>query len=396
MLSLTARRILIVLAGLVLAIYLTLQTTKGYYFFPALLCFAFGTFAVVRGLGVKMESLALSFLVTGYIVGNRGFAQITPIGNLPVFLGELGLFLCLIPMVIEIAVRKELRFKLDYLSTAIIVWMIFCFIRVRFDVGRYGIVALRDFATVYYALFFFIAHQIVSDKRATQFFEYCLITSLLLLLLIYPIFRNYKEFFLYRLTFDNAPLIFYKGDLAGTFLGVGFFCFYNRYLRSNSAWNFTLAWACFFSAFATTSRAVMVGIALSFGLMMFARFFKLLVNLYGLLFLLILPATIYYGHIVNDVTQTRFYAVYEHMLSITDFSGTRTYKNRESMSTGANNRFRLEWWRTVIQDTLTTSPLTGLGFGYDLSDRFVLDYYQNFGEGFRTRSPHSIFLTIFG
>ena len=140
----------------------------------------------------------------------------------------------------------------------------------------------------------------------------------------------------------------------------------------------------------------MVGIALSFGLMMFARFFKLLVNLYGLLFLLILPATIYYGHIVNDVTQTRFYAVYEHMLSITDFSGTRTYKNRESMSTGANNRFRLEWWRTVIQDTLTTSPLTGLGFGYDLSDRFVLDYYQNFGEGFRTRSPHSIFLTIFG
>ncbi len=61
-----------------------------------------------------------------------------------------------------------------------------------------------------------------------------------------------------------------------------------------------------------------------------------------------------------------------------------------------NNRFRTTWWQAVIEETLTGNPVFGLGFGYNLADEFVRRYFANRGDGFTTRSPHSIWLTIFG
>ena len=41
--------------------------------------------------GPLTETWLIGFLLFGYIVGNRGFAQITPMASLPVFFGEVGL-----------------------------------------------------------------------------------------------------------------------------------------------------------------------------------------------------------------------------------------------------------------------------------------------------------------
>jgi O-antigen ligase len=88
--------------------------------------------------------------------------------------------------------------------------------------------------------------------------------------------------------------------------------------------------------------------------------------------------------------------MYEHAISIFDPAGTGTYINGESGDPGANNRFRLVWWRDVIDETLATNPVLGLGFGSDLAARFMADYDLLLDETFAARSPHSMIVTVFG
>jgi O-antigen ligase len=58
------------------------------------------------------------------------------------------------------------------------------------------------------------------------------------------------------------------------------------------------------------------------------------------------------------------------------------------------NRWRSAWWATVWDETMQTAPVTGLGFGADLSDRFMREYY---GGGVSTvRNPHNIWFTFVG
>jgi O-antigen ligase len=53
------------------------------------------------------------------------------------------------------------------------------------------------------------------------------------------------------------------------------------------------------------------------------------------------------------------------------------------------------WWRAVLTETIDRNPYTGVGFGYDLADRFVRQYYPESGEEFSVRSPHNALVTIF-
>jgi O-antigen ligase len=68
----------------------------------------------------------------------------------------------------------------------------------------------------------------------------------------------------------------------------------------------------------------------------------------------------------------------------------------EAASSGDNNRFRLIWWKTVVQQTLEANPVLGQGFGADLSNDFVRSYYGLDYMDFNTRSPHNFLVTLFG
>ena len=110
----------------------------------------------------------------------------------------------------------------------------------------------------------------------------------------------------------------------------------------------------------------------------------------------LLIVTIYSLLQKKDFSQTKAYAIYEAVVSIADYSGTRDYQNEMSSDKGDNNRFRLVWWRNVAEETLTTSPVLGLGFGADLAHGFLLEYYPTGDTDFTARSPHNIFMTTLG
>jgi O-antigen ligase len=98
----------------------------------------------------------------------------------------------------------------------------------------------------------------------------------------------------------------------------------------------------------------------------------------------------------RDLKTSLPYSVYEHAVSIFDPTGTGTYVNGQSGDPGGNNRFRLIWWRDVVEDTLAKNPIMGLGFGSDLSTRFLADYDLLSDENFAARDPHSIIVSVIG
>jgi O-antigen ligase len=93
--------------------------------------------------------------------------------------------------------------------------------------------------------------------------------------------------------------------------------------------------------------------------------------------------------------QTPVHGVYERVVSLADPMGKRTYSDTQSFNKGDNNLFRAVWWQAVFDETVTISPWLGLGYGYDLAERFIREYYPESGEDFSTRSPHNILLTTF-
>jgi O-antigen ligase len=98
----------------------------------------------------------------------------------------------------------------------------------------------------------------------------------------------------------------------------------------------------------------------------------------------------------RDLQTSAPFSVYEHAISIFDPEGTGSYVNAESGDPGDNNRFRWIWWRDVCEETLSTSPVFGMGFGSDLAARFLADYDLLSDETFAARSPHSMIVTTFG
>src|SRR5437764_9936358 len=56
---------------------------------------------------IRIESLILGFLVFGYIVANRGFAQLTLAPNTPMYVGEVGMVACLAILGARLALKRE-------------------------------------------------------------------------------------------------------------------------------------------------------------------------------------------------------------------------------------------------------------------------------------------------
>ena len=389
------QQILILIFSLVLGFYMGAKIGQGNWFLPILFCMG-GVFILALILTrVNSIGLIISFLIFGYIVGNRGFAQITPLWNLPILPGECALFLTGVYLICYIFINKEIPFRLNALGILILIWVTFGSLRILFDIKSYGFIALRDFATVYYSLYFFAVQPLANDRRSWRFFNWALGLAIIVMIPIFPLFRQYPEFFVYNLIFDGVPIIYYKGDLAAAAYATGFFFFYFRHLKHRSFFYILIASICFLMVVYSTSRAVWVGFACGLIILLWARYYKVIIHLAVIPILALIPYSIIIINSEKAFNESRIYSIYEHALSLVDIYGTGNYQNSKSQNSGANNLYRLTWWENVLSETWSKGPLLGLGFGYDLAYNFMWDYYAS-NEPSDTRSPHSIVVTIIG
>jgi O-antigen ligase len=392
------RTTLISLLACVLAVWIGISLAQEEHFIAsvAALLSVWAVLSWTRG--PLAEAWLLAFLVFGYVVGNRGFAQIRPVSGLPLFLSELGLGIVVSLVILRGAMSRFLPLRVDWLNGLLLLWLVLGAGRIAWDVRTHGFMALRDFATVYYVLYFFAAQALARHPSSNRLLHGSVLATFAVLPVIGLPGVFFPDFFVENLLIEGVPLIFYKGDLLATFLYMGYIILLptGPFDWRRDGWRWLLAVVSLVLGLSLLSRAGMVGLLVAIAWQARAGRWRPARVLAGICAAALLGIVIVSLLQKKDFSQTRAYAVYEAVTSIADFSGTRGYRSDASGNKGDNNRFRLVWWRNVAEETLTTSPVFGLGFGADLARGFVQEYYPDTGDEFTARSPHNIFMTVLG
>ena len=347
---------------------------------------------------VRFDAFLLGAVGLGYVVGNRGFAAIGPSASLPLFVGEITMVVCLIYMVGQQIIGHEKFMPRFVLSRLLLAYLVYAGIRLFFNAETYGVMAIRDSAMVYYALFFFIAYQAGQDDDSRRFFERTLTKAIILLIPTGLVTRFAPGIYDY-VALRGIPIIYQKGDLVGIFCAMGaviLYCFsfrsrWPRFLNFCSA--MTIALLLLLGA-----RAGLVALLAPMAFLAIARMNRLVVYLAAILVAAVIGTLIYVQATRTEAANLEVYNLYAKYLAILDPNNEFDYEsNATGMSSAQNNQFRLVWWKTVIEDTAEHSPWVGLGFGYDLTEHFMQVYYGSLvQEASEVRSPHSYFVSVFG
>lgn len=378
------------------AMLLGVAIAAGSFFWPAVVGIALGLFLLARLQPLPLATVVLGTVVFGYVVGNRGFAQLSLTPGFPLLPAEAALLLGGGLLLVQSAWRRELPFRRDALNLALLAWMAVGAARFPLDFRVFGLMALRDFTLVYYAAFFFLGQELARDPRSRRFLQNLLLAGCGLVLPLSFLAERFPDAFYRALLWRGVPLIFYKGDLAATFLAVGSVLSFLRFERSRrGAWLAT-SLGLALAVLAGSNRASLLALAIATLWLAVRGRWRFGAWLAGLGVAAAVAILVGASVLRIPWSRTPVFSAYERVLSLADPAGQRTYTGDETFNKGDNNLFRAVWWRTVVDETVAGNPYVGLGFGYDLAGRFVREYYPESSEEFVTRSPHNVLLTIFG
>lgn len=381
----------------VVALWVGLQVALGGLLAPAVVI---GVVIVVGLYYLRAEALGkliLAGLLAGYLIGNRGFAQFLPIPNLPLLPGEAGLAALTVWLFVERAKSANPINLWDGIGWCLFLWMVYGCGRMLFDARHFGLLAIRDFAMVYYATFYFLARMIVlREPKTTEFLLATIRISALIMAPLYLIDRLFPGLFLDYLTLRGIPLIFYKDDLAGLYAAIGSVLHFMRFEQTGKWRSAVFSVLLVGTVLSTDNRAALVALITMIGWVTLSGRWRLAGGL-GAGAVLGVVVLLFVTHVRNDSwRETPLFEIYEAAISVTDPTGTRSYSGEGTFAKGDNNLFRWVWWQLVLSETWQQSPVFGLGFGYDMAADFRREYYANMARDFTARSPHNIFITVFG
>lgn len=387
---------LIIASTLVVAMFLASEIADGSYGLSALVAAVTAVAVIVRFTGFSADAIFLGFILVGYLVGSRGFAQLMPSPNLPLLPAEAALLLAGFWCAIQCAFERRLPFRNDALNWMILAWLVVGSARLVFDVPRFGFLALRDFAVVYYASFFFIAQHLGRHPRVSRYLIGCLLVGVLAMGPMFGLFQLFERFFMTQLVIAGVPLIYYKGDLLATHLAAGSLLVFHWAQGRARYWAWPASTLMFAFVLSFDSRASLVGGMFALGLLLLAGRWRFpaiqgtvaVLGMVGVLMLSLLFNNLWAGNKLSGMSN--------RLQSIVDVTSNRRYETDSSSFKGDNNRFRFVWWKNVVLETWETNPLFGLGFGADLARGFVQEYYPEGSDEFSARSPHNVFLGVFG
>ncbi|HVS51835.1 MAG TPA: O-antigen ligase family protein [Opitutaceae bacterium] len=389
------RNRLLAAAGTVVAVIAGWQIANGDYGLASLLGGGILFWLAMRLTGVRGDALLAGLLLAGYIVGNRGFAQLS-VPRLPLLVGELTLGIGLGIAIWHAVVAKTLPVRRDALNLVLLTWLAFGFARLPFDMRAYGAMALRDFALLYYALFFFLAQAWATGPAERRWLERCLTLAFAAAPPVFLAFARWPDFFTSNITLGGVPLVFIKSDVEGGLMVAGMYWFLQRYVtRGQRRWLVPAA-ASFGAVAVSNSRAALVALGVSLLWPLVTRDFRRLRPLAAMAALGLLGLSIQTAVTKSPFASTPLYRLYESTASIVDTRGERVYLANDLDDKPDNNQFRLVWWRAVADEVWADDRWLGLGFGHDLAENFLRVYYGTANDDFSARSPHNFALTVFG
>jgi hypothetical protein len=390
------RVLFIVLAGALAAIIMGAGIANEHFLLSAVVVGVLVWAMIEWSRGPFPEVWVLAVVLAGYIVGNRGFAQLSLTSDLPLLPAETALLVAIPALVLRLARKQLVAVRREWLNLSLLAWILVGAFRLPVDLRAHGFLALRDFAMVYYAVFFFIAQAYAGHAASVHLLRRAL-TAAFLALPVVAIVDTAAPDLLLHITLRGIPLIFYKSDLLAALLMAGFFWLWTRWEKSRHAWWLIPAAACLLlPSTAASPRAAIVALVVVTLMWLAARRWRIAAAQVAIVGVAVTVAVFIFVLGNKNLRETAAYSTYEHVISIADIQGTGTYTNHESGDPGDNNRFRVVWWTAVVDETLADNPLFGLGFGHDLAARFLADYGLVADDDFSARSPHSMLMSVLG
>lgn len=391
------RLVALALVGATLGITIGVHIADESYGLAMLLVLLSGWLIIERISRAAPDAWFLALVFVGYVIGNRGFAQIQPAQRIPLLPAEAVLLVAVPALLIRMALKQQSGFSKDPLNYSILIWIVLGAIRLPLDINRYGVVALRDFAMVYYAAFFFIAQAFGRVAASENVLRKSLTIAFLGLMPVVISILISPDFLVDHLTWRGIPVIYHKSDLIATSLAAGHFWLWTRWNGTKKkVWLVASIVSLLLIGSMGSPRAAMFAVAVTTLLWLLTGQWRIAATQVGSVAAAAIIGVVGLSVAGKDLQTSIPYSVYEHAISIFDPTGSGSYINGESGNPGDNNRFRIIWWRDVIEDTLSANPALGLGFGADLSARFLADYDLLTDETFAARSPHSMIVTVFG
>ncbi len=390
------RHVLIAVGCSILAVWIGANVADEELMWPTLFVLVTAAAVLSRLFHLSVDIIALGMVLFGYLVGNRGFAQLMPSPYVPLLPAEAALLLAGGWALVACAHERRLPWQSDLLNWCVLGWLVAGTARILFDVRTYGFEAVRDFATVYYATFFFLAQRLANRPDARRYLLGALIAGCLLLPPLAALYEVIPEFFFDYLRIRGIPVLLYKGDLVYMFEAAGAVLLFHWARGRHRYWAWPYAVVLFLLVLTKESRASIVGALVAIGLLALARRWAYPVVQAVAGFVAVAVIFVVASLWGNGWAQGKLNTVQAHLRSIVDPVASVSHYSDESAYKWDNNRFRLIWWRSVALETWQTNPVFGLGFGHDLARNFLQEYNPDMADDFTARSPHSIAMTAFG
>lgn len=389
-----ARMLMVAVPVFLAGILLAVEIGSGDLLTPLvflILVFGFSVFGFLAR-KVYLEATILVFLLSGYLIGTRGFAQLYIVS--PIFVGEAGLAAIALLLITRLSLSRGATSIGGPLGISVLIFICIGTLRFIFLGHLPGIQAIRDFALVYYALFFFFAYYIGQHSPSRDFIEKSLVIAVIIQSVVALITRL-DPTLLSFIRVRGVPLLAERDDLLTTFSVCGACILYldGRSIKSRTLKGIFIV-LLVATVLMSSGRAAFLALGVSGILMWIAHRRRLFVYwgataFFGLLMLVFL--SVFAG---GESLKPLMDDAGDRLRSLVDFSGQAHYKTSLGDTKVNDNEFRKVFWHTIITDTTQDNPLFGKGFGYDFLPHFEATYGRGTWEGLR--SPHNFYITVYG
>jgi hypothetical protein len=339
-------------------------------------------------------------LLVGFIVLSRGFAYSQlPLGELPIYVGEIGLAICLATLPHRQALPQMLRHPATW---CLATWMALGAALTLPLVGQYGAAALRDAATWYYAAFAYVGYAFaMRPPHVRQLLRvlgvafgahllFCAVwvSGVVDLRSVSPVAPG-----------SNFPLFHLRPDASAVHLAAGFL--FTVFMGRHFGWAPWTRWAVAFP-----QLALMIALQARAGYVAFAaasaylalrfRARQVIVGAIALvcvgLVAMLFDVQARSGSLLLSVPR-----VAEEFETLVPFWMDADYAYAASRKSVVAVSWRMEYWTWVVTRNSAdlSSMLFGVGFGPDLTPQTSAIKFTRSKER-PNRNPHNIAVTLFG
>jgi O-antigen ligase len=339
---------------------------------------------------VKLFKYYLILLLIGYATFNKGFAYIHIPGPIPIYLGEIGLFIGLLLAIANLSIIY--RSLNSYVSRIYILFALLGIIMLIPGILKYGIDAVRDSAIWYYGIYALILGGIFRTYDDIYKFLNFYKSLVLVLLVFIPIYIFLVVYIGVKVpTFPNSPvpIIYPKfGDLGVHLGGVVCFVLLSSILGIRMPFKplIYLLIGLGFISVGSINRGGFVAAVFSTLLVSFL-FFKPS-NIVKVLVIIVFLTLIFYVLDINFETGYRSISSQQLLLNISSI-----VRGSEAPGELAGTVYwRVMFWTTILQNI--KQHWLGVGFGPVLAYVYDFPYIRESPDVPILRNAHNSHLTI--